>query len=148
MELTLLHLQTREKAVFYAGFWDRTWALLIDLFVLFTCLLPFDVVFGTALVTARPNQPRTEEVLVALIFWLYSALLDSSKRRATLGKRALGIAVTDQAGDRISFGRALLRSVLLVVGFPLGCLLVPFTRYKQALHDFLADSVVIPGTYD
>lgn len=148
MELTLLHLGTPEKAAFYAGFWDRTWALLIDGSLLFICLLPFDVAFGTSLVTARANRPHTEEFLVALIFCLYSAFLDSSKRRATLGKRALGIAVMDQAGDRISFRQALLRSALLLIAFPLGCLLIPLKRNRQALHDLLADTLVVPGTYD
>jgi len=148
MELSLLNLGTREKAAFYAGFWDRTWAMVIDWFLLFICLLPFDVFFGTSFVTGRPDRPRTAEFLVALIFCLYSALLDSSKRRATLGKRAIGIALTDQAGDRISFSRALLRAALLMSAFPVGCLLIPFTRHGQAFHDLLADTLVVPGTYD
>jgi uncharacterized RDD family membrane protein YckC len=150
MELTLLHLEAPEKAAFYAGFCDRTWALLIDLSLLFICFLPFDIAFGTSLVTGRTNRPHThtDELLVALIFCLYSAFLDSSKRRATLGKRALGIAVIDQAGDRISFRRALLRSALLLIAFPIGCLLIPLTRNKQALHDLLADTLIVPGTYD
>ena len=42
-----------------------------------------------------------------VVDWLYCACLESSSQwRATLGKRALGIAVTDIAGGRISFGRA------------------------------------------
>ena len=38
--------------------------------------------------------------------WLYYALMESSERQATLGKRAVGIKVTDLEGNQISFGRA------------------------------------------
>ena len=42
----------------------------------------------------------------AIVSWLYWALCESSAWQATLGKKALGIIVTDLEGRRISFGRA------------------------------------------
>jgi len=41
---------------------------------------------------------------------VYYAGFESSRRQATFGKRAIGIKVTDLAGGRIGFGRALTRS--------------------------------------
>lgn len=50
-------------------------------------------------------------------FWLYYSLLESSTRQATIGMRALGLRVTSTEGERISFGRALLRTVVKLVPF-------------------------------
>src|SRR5882724_5985658 len=38
--------------------------------------------------------------------WLYHAMLDSSERQGTVGKRVMGLKVTGLDGRRISFGRA------------------------------------------
>jgi uncharacterized RDD family membrane protein YckC len=78
--------------------------------------------------------------------WLYFSLLESSSWQATLGKKALGLEVTDLAGRRISFGRATGRffakyisAIILMIGF----LMAAFTEKKQALHDILAGTLVI-----
>jgi uncharacterized RDD family membrane protein YckC len=78
--------------------------------------------------------------------WLYFSLLESSGWQATLGKKALGLEVTDLAGRRISFGRATGRffakyisAIILMIGF----LMAGFTEKKQALHDILAGTLVI-----
>jgi uncharacterized RDD family membrane protein YckC len=45
-------------------------------------------------------------VLMCLLFvgnWLYHTAMESSHHQATLGKKALGIIVTDMNGNRISF---------------------------------------------
>jgi uncharacterized RDD family membrane protein YckC len=76
---------------------------------------------------------------------LYFAILESSVWQATLGKRALGVVVTDLSGDRISFGRATGRhfahylSAIFLIGF----LVQPFTAKRQALHDKIAGTLVV-----
>jgi uncharacterized RDD family membrane protein YckC len=72
--------------------------------------------------------------------------MESSARQATLGKMAVGIKVTDEAGARISFGRAVGRyfgkfvsTIILLIGF----LMVAFTEKKQGLHDKLAGTLVV-----
>lgn len=47
--------------------------------------------------------------------WLYFALLESGARQATLGKRALQLAVTDESGTPIGFKKALLRTAVKLV---------------------------------
>jgi uncharacterized RDD family membrane protein YckC len=84
------------------------------------------------------------QALVLGLFCLYEARMESSRRQATFGKRALGILVTDLDGGRILFRRALLRSVLQI--FTLGYFLAPFTARKQALHDLVAETQVLPGS--
>ena len=86
------------------------------------------------------------QVIGAAIGWLYYALQESSAAQATLGKRALGVRVTDLEGRRISFGRATGRlfakipsALILMIGF----LMQPFTAKKQALHDIIAGTLVL-----
>jgi uncharacterized RDD family membrane protein YckC len=43
---------------------------------------------------------------LAVLEWLYFAALESSAWQATVGKRTLGLQVTDLEGRRIGFGRA------------------------------------------
>jgi uncharacterized RDD family membrane protein YckC len=82
----------------------------------------------------------------ALLSWLYAATMESSPWQATLGKKALGLMVTDIQGQRISFGRAtgrhfgkILSGVILGIGF----LAIAFTSKKQGWHDDLADTLVL-----
>ena len=80
------------------------------------------------------------------ITWLYFALQESSVAQATLGKRAMGIKVTDDYGQRIGFGRATGRffgKILSGVIFDIGFMLAGWTARKQALHDMLAGTVVV-----
>jgi uncharacterized RDD family membrane protein YckC len=78
--------------------------------------------------------------------WLYYALSESSSRQATVGKRTVGVVVTDVAGQRISFGRATGRFFakwLNALTLGIGYLTVVFTREKRGLHDFIAGTVVL-----
>ena len=86
-------------------------------------------------------------VLLAVFFCLYFPLLESSGRQATFGKMALGVIVTDLGGNRISFARALARTLAKVLSglpFYLGYLLAAVTEKKQALHDLIASTLVAP----
>lgn len=146
-----------------AGFWIRFVAWFIDYAILFTgiVLVTYPLMadyWASAMLLARDalsgNQPEEfvyttgyylSQVLALLIWWLYSALLTSSRRQATLGKQAVGLVVGDTNGHRISFGRATGRffskaliSWICLVGY----LMAAFTGRKQALHDMIAGTYV------
>jgi uncharacterized RDD family membrane protein YckC len=77
--------------------------------------------------------------------WLYEALLLSSPWQATLGKLALGLRVTDEYGQRISFLRATGRHFAKYLSWMtifIGFIMVAFTERRQALHDFIAGTLV------
>jgi uncharacterized RDD family membrane protein YckC len=81
-----------------------------------------------------------------MLSWIYYASMESSSWQATLGKKILGLKVTDLAGNRISFARAsgrffgkILSGMILGIGF----LMAGFTQRKQALHDILAGCLVL-----
>jgi len=85
-------------------------------------------------------------LLALVLTWLYYALLESSSWQATLGKKALGLEVTDLAGGRISFGRATGRYFarwISAMTLGIGFIMAGFTEKKQALHDILVGTLVI-----
>ena len=85
-------------------------------------------------------------LIVLVLSWLYYALLESSSWQGTLGKKALGLEVTDLAGSRISFGRATGRYFarwISVMTVGIGYIMAGFTEKKQALHDIIAGTLVI-----
>jgi uncharacterized RDD family membrane protein YckC len=85
--------------------------------------------------------------LVALpIVWCYFAVAESSSLQSTCGQRALGMIVTDKSGRPIGLGRAtarLLLNVLSVASFGVGYLMIAFMPKKQALHDWIAGTLVL-----
>jgi uncharacterized RDD family membrane protein YckC len=81
------------------------------------------------------------------VTWLYHALMESSEWQATVGKKTLGLVVTDMAGRRVSFGRATGRHfakiVTNMVPAFIGYIMAGFTEKKQALHDMMAGCLIL-----
>lgn len=164
----------------YAGFWIRVLAVIIDWLVLAlpNCLIamvvqtlilgsPFSPPgFGPSPQTFGPSGPDLDTLLSffltimaynavtvlaqTAVVWPYYAFMESSRWQATLGKRAVGIMVTDLDGTRISFARATGRyfaswlSGILCIGY----IIAAFTERKQTLHDMIAGTLVYYGRTD
>jgi len=78
--------------------------------------------------------------------WVYFAAFESSARGATPGKRIMKLRVTDCGGQQISFWRASLRyasKILSALPMMMGYALALFTSKHQALHDLIAETVVL-----
>lgn len=141
------------SAVLYAGFWRRVAAYLIDRLLLgfvnvFLCLF-YILLSG---VDWSGEELRTVSLASAvfgfLLRWLYCTLLESSASQATIGKALIGIKVSDEQGHRISLLRANARywaKILSTFTLGFGYLMAGFTRRKQALHDFVAGTLVVRG---
>jgi uncharacterized RDD family membrane protein YckC len=148
--------------VAYAGFWLRFVAIIIDFILLYfvrrIIFMPFGIGMGMrGIFHGRPPQDIGElvpylgvfirmAVISSVIQWLYFSLLESSIWQATLGKKALGLTVTDLEGRRIGFGRATGRyfakyisTLILFIGW----IMAGFTEKKQALHDMIAGTLVL-----
>jgi uncharacterized RDD family membrane protein YckC len=147
------------SSVRYGGFWIRFVAIVIDWIVLAVVSWPIRVIlFGIFHVPRYHWGPDYDGNLgplfavVPAIFsvnivinWLYEALMMSSTWQATLGKKALGLWVTDEAGDRISFARASGRHFAKYISALILCfgyLMAAFMDRKRALHDILAGTLV------
>jgi len=119
----------------YAGFWRRFLAVVMDAFILSAATgAVVAATFGTGV------------TLGFVASWLYEAVMMTSEWQATVGKRIMSIVVTDLDGKRLSFGRATGRhfakyisAFLLGIGF----IIAAFTAKRQALHDMIAETLVI-----
>lgn len=145
----------------YAGFWRRVGATIVDVALIFILMGIIDQVIPVWEEAELGYLPDAESgiaigfdfvlnslgtVVFLLVYWVYSALMESSRRQATLGKMALAIRVTDLDGDRIGIAQAAgrnLAKILSLATFAIGFAMAGWTRRKQALHDLLARTLVI-----
>lgn len=141
-------------APFYVGFGPRLSAMLIDLF--FTTLFPMLGII--ALIFRGQSRGSTPDLgqytLVAclgiLVFIAYH-VVQVGLWGQTLGKVLMGIKVVAPDGGPPGFGRAMLRVVgygfsLLLAGW--GFVMAALDPRRQALHDRIAETVVIPERAD
>lgn len=138
----------------YAGFWLRFAAYFIDAIIVWIVLTIFFISFGTGTMFLQDPENLGAAFwgpvgLLYIAIFLYFPLMESSKWQATLGKRAVGIIVTDLNGNRISFLKALgrtlgkiLSGIIVYIGF----IMIAVTNKKQGLHDILANALVVRGT--
>lgn len=131
--------------------WRRVLARWLDSLVTLPMLF---VTFMAALfLEGAVEQPAPGEaemgwflLVPPVALWLYHAVSESSHARGTLGKRALGLRVSDLRGQRLTFWRASMR-------FWAGCLVVPatgglavwtpmFFKTNQTLYDLVSGCVV------
>ncbi|UAC49223.1 RDD family protein [Bacillus aquiflavi] len=155
----------------YGGFWSRFGAYMIDSIIL---SIPIGMINLTIFIFSLDSTGILDEffyyerylttaeqeiiffamwkgilfcaIISILITWLYYAVSHSSKWQATIGKKIVGLKVTDLNGDRISFWRATGRcfSKLFLSGFLLiGYMIAAMTDKKQALHDLIARTIVL-----
>ena len=124
-----------DEPVFYGGMGERFAAILIDGLIL---LVPSLLV--------RFLLPVGGSVINIVMTWLYAALLESGEGQATVGKRAMGLKVTDVDGSQVSFAQAsgrhfgkCISTLLLLIGY----LMMLWSDRKQTLHDQMAGCVVV-----
>jgi uncharacterized RDD family membrane protein YckC len=142
----------------YAGFWLRFAAYFIDIILLNLVAIVIGLGIGivTGVVVGLVDHDALQTVTTILqcvmfvfilaLVWIYFAAMESSKYQATLGKMALGLCVTGRQGNRIGFGRATGRFFGKFVSgaiFLIGYMMAGWTERKQALHDMLADTLVV-----
>jgi uncharacterized RDD family membrane protein YckC len=153
-------------AVLYAGFWRRFLAHVIDSLIL---SIPTGILFllfilptVTGIVSAARNDNDVDALvsivlstvfgwiwvglMIALVRLAYWTVFECSQFQATPGKMALGIVVTDAEGRRISLPRSLARNLGKVLShliLHIGFIMAGLTQKKQALHDMLADCLVV-----
>jgi uncharacterized RDD family membrane protein YckC len=132
----------------YGGFWARFVALVIDNAVVFVILLAAGISMGTAVAMAGMEDMTSMigGVVFTFIPFLYWPVLESSSWQATVGKRVMGLQVTDLEGNRLSFVHALLRAFAKIVSsipMGIGFLIAAFTARKQALHDIIVKTLVV-----
>lgn len=135
----------------YATFGVRLGAYLIDI-VMFT-IIQFIASLGLTYLFSEIFRIRKDETI---IFWLvilniilvynYFIKPEASGWQGTIGKKLVGIKVTDLNGGRISKSNAVGRyfgKLLSTLIICIGWLMPLWTDKKQALHDMVASTLVI-----
>jgi uncharacterized RDD family membrane protein YckC len=150
----------------YAGFWLRFVAWFIDVLLLgiigWIIIAPILATVGLASNFSFSDFQNTEDVAALIgvlsamigLSWavnevikiLYHSFMESSKYQGSVGKMALGLMVTDLQGQRLDFGKALVRNLCKLISnltFTIGYIMAGFTEKQQALHDVIAGALVV-----
>jgi uncharacterized RDD family membrane protein YckC len=146
-----------------AGFWRRYGALALDYAILYALLIITMIITAivaslVSLAVSSVGLGNDHEkslvfiggivalILYALVMLLYFAWFESSRYQATPGKMAVGMAVVDLEGRRISFQQAIVRTLAKVISaaiLGIGFLIIGFTIKRQGLHDMIAGTTVV-----
>ncbi|MGL6290526.1 MAG: RDD family protein [Silanimonas sp.] len=143
--------------VVYAGFWKRFAANFIDSFLvgmvggviggIIGALFGLAMLGGGAdPLTGSMLSNGLNFVIGIVLGLLYYGGFHSSSSQATPGKLLIGIKVARGDGDRLTPVRAgarFLATYINIFTLGIGWLLAAFTERKQALHDFICDTIVV-----
>jgi uncharacterized RDD family membrane protein YckC len=143
----------------YAGFWRRLVAAVLDQIIL---LVGRAFIYGALIlmVYAMIHFAEVQHLQIVIfsilgvclffvdiwLTWIYFALLESSSYQGTPGKLAMGIRVWHKEKRALTFEEATVRyfaKILSRMTIMIGYILCAFSSRKQALHDFVAGSVLV-----
>lgn len=146
----------------YAGFLRRLIAYVVDMIpitmavaAVFYVFLGFDETLhrylegGIRDVQARIEFLEARNIIrsrALVLYFVYSALLESSALRGTLGKRLMGIAVVDERGRPLGIRQSWRRNTTKVLSFlplGLGCFWILWSPRGQGWHDSIARTLVV-----
>ena len=144
----------------YASFGRRTIAFILDavFYSVFTSILSQLLgLIPTGMLHYNMLLPWLM-IVVAVMSWLgwligflcYYAWAESSPWQATLGKKIMGIKVTDINGERFSFSRSFCRQMAIPLSFlPLGIGIFKYwsNQKRQCWHDKITDCLVVEKNY-
>ncbi len=161
---SLINLEANMAEKFYAGFFVRVFAALLDLAFLTPIVAIFLYIFG---INGNYEMLKIKDVMHGYVYsktefttLLHSDLITygvsifyltyfvAKKGQATFGKKLMGIYVGNPDGSKLSAGKSLARalaSLLTAATIGIGFLLVIFTKEKTALHDLICNTRVFHG---
>ena len=132
---------------FYAGFWTRFIAYVLDMIVVYSLASLLNTVsFG--LLNRQFDFPILGEESLSYVIVMFTYFISMTYFFSqTLGKMIMKIKVETNRGDKLSFAdvvyRELVGRLLTIFLAYLPYLAVAFTNKKKGLHDFIADTVVV-----
>jgi uncharacterized RDD family membrane protein YckC len=158
-----------DEPVKYAGFGKRFAAMMIDrVIIAFFCssvywelqkvltwyikrlsrkkdLQDLDLGFSGSYEKIEAMTMNYYIIFMIIAVWCYYAGMESSPWKGTVGKKLLGLEVSDEDGNRVSFTKATGRyfgKILSGVVFYIGYLVMLGNPKKQTWHDSMSGCVV------
>ncbi|MGE8206313.1 RDD family protein [Heyndrickxia sp. NPDC080065] len=132
---------------YFAGFWMRFWAYLLDLIVIASIeRLIIKPIFRISDIPFTDSGMFTPyAIATAITFYLYFILMTKFFSQ-TIGKMVFGLKVISFKETKLSWGTIIFREGIgryISVFIKILYILVAFTPNKQGLHDIFADTSVI-----
>lgn len=132
---------------FYAGFWTRFVAYIIDMIVIYAISSLLNT-FSFGLLNKQLDFPILGEESLSYVIVMFTYFIAMTYFFSqTLGKMIMKIKVETNKGEKLSFAdvvyRELVGRLLTIFLVYLPYLAVAFTNKKKGLHDFIADTVVV-----
>ena len=122
-----------------AGFWIRFVAAIIDGIIV-------GVGYGILMFAMIAIEMYALAMILSFIWALgYHIYFPSSDMMGTPGKALLGLKITDESGNKIGVGKAILRYIGYIISglvLYIGFIIVGFTENKRGLHDMVASTRV------
>jgi uncharacterized RDD family membrane protein YckC len=135
--------------LFYAGFWIRVWASIIDSVLVMIVVLPLlRMIYGSAVLELDgPLILGPAHVLISYILPAMAIIIFWAYHEATPGKIAIGARIVDaRSGGHPRTSQFVIRYLgYFAASLPLGIglLWVGIDRRKQGWHDKIANTVVV-----
>ena len=132
---------------FYAGFWVRFVAYLIDMIVIYAVASLLNT-FSFGLLNKQLDFPILGEESLSYVIVMFTYFIAMTYFFSqTLGKMIMKIKVETNKGDKLSFSdvvyRELIGRLLTIFLAYIPYIAVAFTNKRKGLHDFIADTVVV-----
>lgn len=129
-----------------AGFWIRLLASVLDYvpMVIFSALFSYN---DSLRIMATYNKMVIFiPFILLIIYWIYLMFAEAGSHQATPGQRICGLCVVGRH-DKLAIGyfRALVRYWVSRIFWFLNLFLIPFTREKTGIHDWITESRVVYG---
>ena len=132
---------------FYAGFWTRFIAYVLDMIVVYSLASLLNTVsFGV--LNRQFDFPILGEESLSYVIVMFTYFISMTYFFSqTLGKMIMKVKIETNRGDKLSFAdvvyRELVGRLLTIFLAYLPYLAVAFANKKKGLHDFIADTVVV-----
>ena len=132
---------------FYAGFWTRFVAYLIDMIVIYAISSLLNTIsFG--LLNKQVDFPILGEESLSYVIVMFTYFISMTYFFSqTLGKMIMKIKVETNRGDKLNLAdvvyRELVGRLLTIFLAYIPYIAVAFINKKKGLHDFIADTVVV-----
>ena len=132
---------------FYAGFWSRFVAYLIDMIVIYAIASLLNT-FSFGLLNKQLDFPILGEESLSYVIVMFTYFIAMTYFFSqTLGKMIMKIKVETNKGEKLSLAdvvyRELVGRLLTIFLVYIPYLAVAFTNKKKGLHDYIADTVVV-----
>lgn len=116
-----------------ADYSKRFFAYMVDSLIIMMFMIPFIVILDNPILMGY------------VIFTSYYTFTEASSIQASIGKKIVGLKVTDRYGHKITIARSLARQfskLISSIAF-IGFIFPLFTQKRQALHDLMSGCLVV-----